>query len=758
MERWSGRVALVTGASMGIGASMARRLVAEGMKVVGAARSIDKLQAMADELKGQRGTFIPIKCDITKDEEVLAMFAKIKKDLGGVDVCINNAGFTHNKSLLEGSPKEWREMMDLNVVALCLCTRESIASMRERGVDDGHIIHINSLCGHYIYTNASYLHFYTATKFAVTALTEGLRQELREANSNIRISAISPGWVKTDIVVNCHLAEDAEAAKKFYEEHGSVEADDITATLVHVLSAPPNVQIHDVLIRSVKQDTLLLETPVRMERWSGRVALVTGASMGIGASVARRLVAEGMKVVGAARSIDKLQALADELKGQRGKFIPIKCDITKDEEVLAMFAKIKVDLGGVDVCINNAGFAHNKRLLVFLTPLLSCGFTEGSPKEWREMMDLNVVALCLCTRESIASMRERGVDDGHIIHISSEDGHYVPPDIGFHFYSATKFAVKALTEGLRQELREANSNIRISCYLALSGGTTQHSLLLETPVRMERWSGRVALVTGASMGIGASVARRLVAEGMKVVGADRRIDKLQALTDELKGQRGTFIPIKCDLTKDEEVLAMFTKIKKDLGGVDVCINNAGFTHNKSLLDGSPKEWREMMDLNVVALCLCTRESIASMRERGADDGYIIHISRKCPESWIGYGDVSLASYEVPPQKELRFYSATKFAVRALTEGLRQELRESNSNIRISAISPGVVETEFAVNCHLVEDASAAKKYYEELGCLSPEDITATLVHLLSAPPHVQVSLLLVIIQRVIMNITSVLKG
>ncbi|XP_050723083.1 dehydrogenase/reductase SDR family member 11-like [Eriocheir sinensis] len=143
MERWSGRVALVTGASMGIGASVARRLVAEGMKVVGAARSIDKLLAMADELKGQRGALIPIKCDLTKDEEVLAMFAKIKKDLGGVDVCINNAGFAHNKSLLEGSPKEWREMMDLNVVALCLCTRESIASMRERGVDDGHIIHIS---------------------------------------------------------------------------------------------------------------------------------------------------------------------------------------------------------------------------------------------------------------------------------------------------------------------------------------------------------------------------------------------------------------------------------------------------------------------------------------------------------------------------------------------------------------------------------------------------------------------------------------
>ncbi|XP_050723081.1 dehydrogenase/reductase SDR family member 11-like [Eriocheir sinensis] len=250
MERWSGRVALVTGASMGIGASVARRLVAEGMKVVGAARSIDKLQALADELKGQRGTFIPVKCDITKDEEVLAMFAKIKKDLGGVDVCINNAGFTHNKSLLEGSPKEWREMMDLNVVALCLCTRESIASMRERGVDDGHIIHISSVAGHKIFPN---IRFYAATKFAVRALTEGLRQELRESESNIRISAISPGVVETEFAVNCHLVEDASAVKKYYKEYGCLSAEDITATLVHLLSAPPHVQIHDVVMRPTLQ-------------------------------------------------------------------------------------------------------------------------------------------------------------------------------------------------------------------------------------------------------------------------------------------------------------------------------------------------------------------------------------------------------------------------------------------------------------------------------------------------------------------------
>ncbi|KAG0719828.1 Dehydrogenase/reductase SDR family member 11 [Chionoecetes opilio] len=100
-----------------------------------------------------------------------------------------------------------------------------------------------------------------------------------------------------------------------------------------------------------------------MERWSGRVALVTGASAGIGASVARRLVAEGMRVVGAARSVERVQALADELKGQPGTLIPIKCDITKDAQVVSMFARIKGGARRRDVCVNNAGIAVFKDLL-----------------------------------------------------------------------------------------------------------------------------------------------------------------------------------------------------------------------------------------------------------------------------------------------------------------------------------------------------------------------------------------------------------
>ncbi|XP_069166574.1 dehydrogenase/reductase SDR family member 11 [Procambarus clarkii] len=250
MERWIGRVVLVTGASAGIGAAISRRLVEAGMKVVGAARNEERLQALARELANKPGSFTPVKCDISKDDDVLSLFATIKQKFGGVDVCINNAGMSHNHSLLEGTTEEWREMLDINVVGLCLCTRESVASMRARQVDDGQIIHISSILGHRVSSNPGN-HFYTATKFAVTALLEGMRQELRDAKSHIRIAAISPGIVETEFAPRMLKSE--EAGKKIYMNRMCLKADDIASSVIHVLSAPPHVQIHDILIQPTEQ-------------------------------------------------------------------------------------------------------------------------------------------------------------------------------------------------------------------------------------------------------------------------------------------------------------------------------------------------------------------------------------------------------------------------------------------------------------------------------------------------------------------------
>ncbi|XP_006640902.1 dehydrogenase/reductase SDR family member 11a [Lepisosteus oculatus] len=253
MDRWRGRVALVTGASVGIGASVARALVQHGMKVVGCARNVDKIEKLAAECQsaGYTGTLIPYKCDLSNQEEILSMFSAIRTLHQGVDVCINNAGLAHAEPLLSGKTEGWRNMLDVNVLALSICAREAYQSMKERNVDDGHIININSMSGHRVLP-ASGVHFYSATKYAVTALTEGLRQELREAKTHIKVTCISPGLVETEFAFRLHNS-DPEKAAATYESIKCLKAEDIASAITFVLSTPPHVQIGDIQMRPVEQ-------------------------------------------------------------------------------------------------------------------------------------------------------------------------------------------------------------------------------------------------------------------------------------------------------------------------------------------------------------------------------------------------------------------------------------------------------------------------------------------------------------------------
>ncbi|XP_069691186.1 dehydrogenase/reductase SDR family member 11-like isoform X2 [Periplaneta americana] len=188
MERWVGRVAVVTGASSGIGAAIARDLVKKGLKVVGLARRLDRLQVAAVELKDLPGELHAVQCDITKEQDILSAFKWVKEHLGGVDVMVNNAGLLHQAFLSDGETSEWREMLDVNVLGLSICTREAISSMKERGVTDGHIVHINSISGHGLPPSSTMCYMYGATKNAVTMLAEGLRRELVKNNSKIRVT------------------------------------------------------------------------------------------------------------------------------------------------------------------------------------------------------------------------------------------------------------------------------------------------------------------------------------------------------------------------------------------------------------------------------------------------------------------------------------------------------------------------------------------------------------------------------------------
>ncbi|XP_076461369.1 dehydrogenase/reductase SDR family member 11-like [Babylonia areolata] len=242
---------------------------------------------------------------------------------------------------------------------------------------------------------------------------------------------------------------------------------------------------------------------------------------------------------------------------------------------------------------------------------------------------------------------------------------------------------------------------------------------------MERWVGRVALVTGASAGIGYSVTKALVERGMKVVACARNIAAIQKLGEELSEHPGSLTAVKCDVSKEEEVTAMFQMIRQhsSLGRVDVCINNAGLAHDAPLLTGDPAQWKHMFDVNVLGLMMVTKESFKLMQENNIDDGHIILVN-------------SVAGKTVSSFIPSHCYSATKFAVSALCQGMRNELRALKSRIRISQVCPGMVETEFAKRFVGEEDAATG---FSILPYLKADDVSDSILYILGAPPHVEVN-------------------
>lgn len=198
-----------------------------------------------------------------------------------------------------------------------------------------------------------------------------------------------------------------------------------------------------------------------MERWVGKVAVVTGASAGIGAAIAIDLVKAGMVVVALARRVERVEALSEHIPTTAtGILHPRKCDLTKEDEIIAVFDWIEAELGGVHVLVNNAGVNNQAKLL-----------DENNTAQIREVIDTNIVSVVQCTREVFKSMKRRNVD-GHIILINSIGGHSVPYSVGsvesYSIYRPTKYAITAINETLRQELQENKTKIKVSvCIIIL---------------------------------------------------------------------------------------------------------------------------------------------------------------------------------------------------------------------------------------------------------------------------------------------------
>jgi NADP-dependent 3-hydroxy acid dehydrogenase YdfG len=229
-------VLIITGASTGIGEATARAAADSGYRVVLGARSEDKLQELASELGGPDRALAE-RCDVTEPDEV-ERFAQVALDgFGRIDAVFANAGFGATRGFLEESPEHWRSMVLTNVFGVALTIRFTLPHLLERG--DGHYLITSSVAGRRALPGS----LYSATKWAVTAIGEALRQELRRMHDNyaIRVTLIEPGMVDTP----------------FFEDRpgpdSALHAEDIARAVMYALEQPPHVDVNEVLVRPVSQ-------------------------------------------------------------------------------------------------------------------------------------------------------------------------------------------------------------------------------------------------------------------------------------------------------------------------------------------------------------------------------------------------------------------------------------------------------------------------------------------------------------------------
>lgn len=243
----SGRVAIVTGASAGIGAATARTLALAGASVVLTARRLDRLEALTVEIEEAGGRALPLRADVVSLSDTREVVRRTLDEFGRIDVLVNNAGIMPVAPLADVRIEEWTSMIDVNIKGVLHFVSAVLPHMIEQ--HSGHIVNVGSVAGRRPFPGGS---VYAATKFAVRALSWGLHLELGSAHG-IRVTDIQPGFVSTELLDGD--PETAAAWSEAWKGRRTLQPEDVARAIEFAVTSPDHVSVSEILVRPTDQPT-----------------------------------------------------------------------------------------------------------------------------------------------------------------------------------------------------------------------------------------------------------------------------------------------------------------------------------------------------------------------------------------------------------------------------------------------------------------------------------------------------------------------
>ena len=241
------KVAIITGASSGIGYATSLTLSKAGIKVAIGARRTERLQELEKQIIKNNGEILVQKTDVTRKSDCDSLVNTIVEKWGKVDILINNAGLMPLSYFKNGKIEEWEQMIDVNIKGVLYCTSAVVPYMLEK--KSGHIINISSVAGRIVFAGGS---VYCATKHAIAALSEGLRKEL-SPTYNIRVTCIEPGAVETELLESI-TDESMTGFIQATKNMETLRSDDIANAILYAVQAPEHVNVNEILIRPTAQE------------------------------------------------------------------------------------------------------------------------------------------------------------------------------------------------------------------------------------------------------------------------------------------------------------------------------------------------------------------------------------------------------------------------------------------------------------------------------------------------------------------------